>query len=197
MEMSQRQHVETQQPVRRRCGLTRFDVPRPRRFRVSALQCFLLVLLLTWAGGCGPIWYIDAGFAQRLAKQENKPLLMYFKAWDSTQHRNMKLNVFEYPPIKKQLVNTVNLELEFAWFPDYAKRYGVQRPQVCVMCTPEGKKIHPSLYVNPVPTKEAFLDWLLKAKAEALPEPTSAPAKTKPRANKTGQDKRKPVPPSH
>jgi hypothetical protein len=141
---------------------------------------FLFGLLLALTGGCGPIWYLDAGFAERLAKQKHKPLLFYFKAWDSTQHRNMKLKVFEHPQIKKALVDTVNVELEFAFFSDYARRYGVRQPQVCVMCKPNGEKVSTPMYVNPVPTEKAFLDWLLKTKAAATPTPASAPAGSKP-----------------
>lgn len=134
-----------------------------------------LLLLGMLTGGCGPIWYLDSGYAQRLAKQQRRPLLVYFKAWDSTQHRNMKTKIFEDPAIKKELTDTVNLELEFAWAPDEARRWGVQRPQVCVMCTPDGDKVGQSLYVNPVPTEKEFLDWLLKLKTAAKPGGPLAP----------------------
>ncbi len=139
-------------------------------------------LVVMISGGCGPVWYLDPGFGQRLAKQQDKPLLMYFKAWDSTQHRNMKLKVFEHPSIKKELMDTINVELEFAWFPDYAQRYRVQRAQVCVMCSPEGDRVSSPMYVNPVPGDQEFLDWLQKAKAAAKPEPkpSSAPAEAGP-----------------
>lgn len=159
----------------------------------------VLVIVSALCGGCGPIWYLDPGFSQRLAKQENKPLLLYFKAWDSTQHRNMKLRVFEHPPVKHELLDTINLELEFAWFPDVARRYRVQGPQVCVMCAPDGKKVHTTLYVNPVPTEADFLDWLRKAKAIAMPKPTSAPAQPvrapAEKPEKTRGDGRKPAGP--
>jgi hypothetical protein len=133
-----------------------------------------LLLLGMLTGGCGPVWYLDSGYAQRLAKQERRPLLVYFKAWDSTQHRNMKSKIFEDPAIKRELTDTVNLELEFAWAPEEARRWGVQRAQVCVMCTPDGDKVGQSLYVNPVPTEKEFLDWLLKVKATV--KPGAAPA---------------------
>lgn len=148
-----------------------------------------LALTVLISGGCGPVWYLDPGFGQRLAKQQNKPLLMYFKAWDSTQHRNMKLKVFEHPAIRKELTDTVNVELEFAWFSDYAQRYGVQQPQVCVMCSPEGTRAWSPKYVNPVPGDQEFLDWLQKAKAAALPKPipTSTPAEAQPATRKSAE----------
>ncbi len=131
-------------------------------------------LLLVVAGGCGPVWYLDATFPERVAKQENRPLLYYFKAWDSTQHRNMWLKVFQDPAVKTELMDTVNVELEFAYYPRQANRYGVRQPQVCVMCKPDGLKVLSSMYVNPVPKKEEFLDWLRRAKAAATPKPTTA-----------------------
>ena len=98
------------------------DVTRRRMPRAMG-SALLLGCLWGAAQGCGPAWYIDPGFAERLAREENKPLLFYFKAWDSAQHRNMKLNVLEDPAVKKELMDTVNVELEFAFFPDYQQRF--------------------------------------------------------------------------
>lgn len=147
-----------------------------RRYHVS-MVC--LAALAFMAVGCGPVWLLDPGFAERLAKEENKPLLYYFKAWDSTQHRNMMLNVLDAGEVKSELMDTVNVELEFAYFPDQRARYGVQRPQVCVMCKPDGTMVDSPIYVNPVPTKQAFLTWLRSAKQEAMP-PTTTTAATQP-----------------
>lgn len=128
--------------------------------------------------GCGPTWLIEPRAAERIAQDENKPLLIYFKAWDSSQHRNMVLEVFNNPAVKSELLNTVNLELEFAFFPEYCKRYNVQRPQVCVMCTPDGRRVDTPFYVNPVPAPEHFLTWLKRVKEEAKPSSaSSSPAK--------------------
>jgi hypothetical protein len=132
------------------------------------------------ASGCGPTWYLDPGFAERTAKEQNKPLLFYFKAWDSTQHRNMKMKVFEYPAVKRELIDTVNVELEFAWSAPYKGRFKVQQAQVCVMCDPSGKMVYTAKYVNPVPSEEDFLAWLRRAKAEARPGASTVPATSKP-----------------
>lgn len=142
--------------------------------------CLMLTLAALAAGGCGPTWYLDPGFAERLAREQNKPMLVYFKAWDSNQHRDMKITVFEHPDVKRDLMDTVNVELEFAYFPDIAGRYGVQRPQVCVMCSPIGQKVHTALYANPVPTGQEFHEWLLKAKSMALPMTAPGPTTTAP-----------------
>jgi hypothetical protein len=128
------------------------------------------------AGGCGPNWYIDAGFGERLAKEENKPILFYFKAWDSAHHRNMKMNVLESAAVKRELMDTVNIELEFAWAEPYKTRYKVQRPQVCVMCDPGGKMVSTPQPANPVPTPEVFVNWLRKAKTDAKGNASPGPA---------------------
>jgi hypothetical protein len=140
---------------------------RLRVCRFAAGGC--LVVFLFVAGGCGgPVWYLDPGFAERLAAKEKKPLLLYFKAWDSSVHRNMRLEVFENAAVKAELRCTVNAELEYAYFKEWTRRFGVRQPQVCVMATPDGKRVASPLYVNPVPTPEKFLDWLKKARAEAM-----------------------------
>ncbi len=146
----------------------------PARLRLSA---GLLVLL---AGGCGPTWYLDPGFGERLAKEENKPLLFYFKAWDSTHHRNMKLNILESAAVKNELMDTVNVELEFAWAGPYRTRYGIQSPQVCVMCDPSARMVAAPMYVNPLPTEERFLEWLRRTKEEAKRASSTIPLPAKP-----------------
>ena len=142
---------------------------------------FLCVVILGCAvsGGCGPIWIVDPPTAERMAKQENKPLLLYFKSWDSSQHRNMRLNVLSNPAVAKEMKDTINTELEFAFFADWRNRYGVRTSQVCVMCAPDGKKVGTPMYVNPVPTPEKFLEWLRATKAEAMPA-KAPPAKAPP-----------------
>jgi hypothetical protein len=74
----------------------------------------------------------------------------------------------------------VNVELEFAWSAPYKGRFKVQQAQVCVMCDPSGKMVYTAKYVNPVPSEEDFLAWLRRAKAEAKPGTSTAPAASKP-----------------
>ncbi|RIK67876.1 MAG: hypothetical protein DCC65_05230 [Planctomycetota bacterium] len=120
------------------------------------------------AVGCGPVWYLDPDFGERLAAEKNKPMLIYFKVWDSSLHRNMKLEVLENSAVKRELVDMVNVELEFAYFAEQRQKYGVQRPQVCVVCNSRGERVSTPISVNPVPSVEVFVEWLRKAKAEAL-----------------------------
>lgn len=133
------------------------------------LPGLMLLLSLLAAGGCGPIWYLDPDFGERLAAEKNRPMLIYFKVWDSSQHRNMKLDVLDNAAVKRELMDTVNVELEFAYFGEQRSRYGVQRPQVCVMTDPQGRRVGSPIYVNPVPTPEKFVEWLQATKAEAKP----------------------------
>lgn len=125
--------------------------------------------------GCGPVWHLDPDLGARIAAEKNKPMLIYFKTWDSSQHRNMRLEVFSDPAVKREMVDTVNVELEFAYFPEQRERYGIQRPQVCVMCDPRGRRVGTPIDVNRVPAPAQFLDWLQRTKGEAMPKPTSGP----------------------
>lgn len=144
---------------------------------LSQAGTFVGSLLLPLVIGCAePVWHLDPGLGERIAKQENKPLLFYFKSWHSTQHRNMRLKVFGDPAVKQELLKTVNVEMEFSWKPAYEQRYGVSNPQICVMCKPDGTKVGHALYTNPVPTVPRFLDWFKKAMTEALPPTTSGPS---------------------
>jgi len=142
--------------------------------RVWCCLCWISPLL--GIGCSSPAWYLDPGSGERLAKQENKPLLLYFKEWDSTHHRNMRLDVFANPEVQKEMLGTINVELEYAWYKPEALKYGVLDPQICVMCNPDGKKVGESMYANPVPKPKFFLEWLREQKALAVPPPTSAPA---------------------
>lgn len=137
---------------------------------------FVVLLVLPVVVGCAaPVWYLDPGFGARLAKQNNKPMLFYFKAWDSTQHRNMRKKVFGDPAVRAELLKTVNIELEYSWSTPYKERYRVSNPQICVMCKPDGTKVGHALYANPVPTVPRFLDWFKTSLGEALPPTASAP----------------------
>lgn len=151
------------------------------RKQVSARSAVCVALFsfssLCAGSGCGPLWVYNPELGKNMAAKENKPLLLYFRAWDSTQHRNMLREVFANPAVKSELTGTVNVELEFAFFKKECAKYGVQRPQVCVMCTPQGEKIGTPIYVNPVPAPEKFLEWMreVKALASGKPPPETTP----------------------
>ncbi len=137
---------------------------RPARL----LACCALVSALCGAIGCNtPVWVLDPNYGLKLAEKEKKPIVFYFKEWDSAHHRNMRVQVLDHPEVRKELLNTVNIELEFAWSDPYRKIYGVQKPQVTVVCDSEGNKVGTGLYVNPVPSVPRFLEWLREAKALA------------------------------
>ncbi len=150
--------------------------------RVLAALCLTSAVCLTGCGG--PLRVVDPHFGERHARQNNMPILFYFKAWDSTQHRNMILKVLEDAQVKRELTGIITIELEYAWSTPYKERYRIMGPQVCVMCKPDGTMVYKSRYVSPVPSPEQFIQWLKSAKKEAMPRPTSAPAKPAPKPAK-------------
>lgn len=130
----------------------------------------LAVMLCSMAAGCGgPSWYLDPGFGERLAAEKKRPILYYFKDWDSSAHRNMKQKVFETAVVKKELTDTVNVELEWKWSGNYKDRYRVMNAQVCVLCGPDGREAG-RMTVNPIPGDAQFAKWLREAKAQVRGE---------------------------
>ena len=67
--------------------------PNGLRRRITRVLSIFAPLFLYACVGCGPVWYIDPEFGERQAAQTGKPLLLYFKVWDYSQHRNMRLEV--------------------------------------------------------------------------------------------------------
>src|SRR5207244_585742 len=108
------------------------------------------------------------------AAEKQRPLLLYFRVWHLSSHRDMK-KVFDNPPVRNELRDTVNVEVEYGFWPELDRRYRVITPQVCVMCSPDGQEVS-RFFVNPVPTEDKFLEWLREAKARAVPPAVSKPA---------------------
>lgn len=148
--------------------------PRAAAGRRRTRLAVLLSLSLAAPGCGGPFWYVFPDEGVKQAQKDGKPMLLYFKAWDSTQHRNMSRNVLNNPDVKRELRDTVNIELEFAYAKEYTRQYRVQAAQVCVVAAPDGREVA-RMFVNPVPEPGKFLEWLKKAKADAKPKPTSRP----------------------
>ncbi|MCB9854131.1 MAG: hypothetical protein H6818_00480 [Phycisphaerales bacterium] len=142
--------------------------------QIGVVVCLFVMPIVT---GCArAVWYVAPEFGEAKAKKDNIPILYYFKAWDSTQHRNMLRNVLHDPRVDKELRQTINIELEYGFFDEQTERFKVRKPQICVFAAPDGSRLTPNYSVNPVPTPEAFLQWLKEAKGQA-------PAATTPAAN--------------
>lgn len=130
----------------------------------------LCVWLCGLVSGCGgPTWYLDPGYGERLAAEKKRPILYYFKDWDSSAHRNMKMKVLDSAVVRKELTDTVNVELEWKWSGNYKDRYRVMSAQVCVLCASDGREAG-RMTVNPIPGDVQFAKWLREAKALARGE---------------------------
>src|SRR5262249_39733719 len=94
-----------------------------------------------WMAGCAARWDLDYDYGQSRAKQLNRPLLLYFKDWRSSEHRNLVVNVLENSTVAKELSQTVNVELLYNWGP-VAKRYNTTKTaEVFIYCQPDGTEI--------------------------------------------------------
>lgn len=122
---------------------------------------------------CAVRWNLNYGDGMTQAQQTKRPMLLYFKDWSSSEHRNLVSQVFESPPVSKELKDTINVELLYNWG-DEARRYKITNPQICVFCRPDGSEVG-RLYLVPQPTPEKFAEWIRKCKSE-IAGPTSVPA---------------------
>ncbi len=134
--------------------------PRPRpAARGTDLALAALLMGALWGGpGCAVQWTLSFEDGLRRAQDTGRPILLYFKDWSSSQHRDMVVQVLQSPVVAKELHECVNVELLYNWGPE-AVRYGITTPQVCIFCRPDGTEID-RLHVNPVPAPERFADWL-------------------------------------
>lgn len=148
------------------CNRRALRLTRTRRGATGLLlSCTVAALCVT---GCRkPVWYLSPDLPERVARKENKPILYYFRAFDSTHHRNMLRNVLWNNRVEEELLDTVNLDLEFGFFEEQQARYDVRKPQVCVLVAPDGTRLTPNHELVPVPSVDAFLTWLKEAKARA------------------------------
>jgi len=165
--------------------LARIVMPK---LNLRPLFVFGCLAFASFAGCSDATWYLDPGFAERKAEKDNRPLVYYFKSFDSTLHRNMYWKVLKSGSVKSELRDTINVELEFGFFDDREKRYGVKKAQTCVFVAPDGSKVGDALSVNPVPTPQEFLAWLRaeKAKWNDLQPTNKQPANDEPGSDATG-----------
>jgi hypothetical protein len=155
-----------------RAGAPRANPRLPPSARVPGLAlATLLVATLGGAPGCAVQWTLSFEDGLRRAQETGRPMLLYFKDWSSSQHRDLVVQVLQSPVVTKELRDCVNVELLYNWGPE-AVRYEIVTPQVCVFCRPDGTEID-RLHVNPVPAPERFADWLRRC-AESW-RPTTQP----------------------
>jgi hypothetical protein len=152
--------------------------------RFMRVRCAVVIFIVTLfaAPGCAVRWHLEYEEGARQAQQLNRPMLLYFKDWSSSEHREMVVRVFETPTVSNELKDTVNVELLYNWGPQAAD-YRITQPQVCVFIRPDGKEID-RRPVNPIPTPEEFAEWIRRCKvtweAAAAPPGTAEPEKKKP-----------------
>lgn len=127
--------------------------------------------------GCAVRWDLDYNYARGVAEQQKRPMVLYFKDWSSPDHRNFVSQVLQSPIVARELKDTVNVELLHNWGPA-AQLYKVEnKPQVCIVCAPNGREIDRLVVNNPIPSADKFAEWLRRAKAAARPASQPSGAK--------------------
>jgi hypothetical protein len=133
-------------------------------------------LLLACVSGCADQrWETDYRPAVERARQEDKPLFLYFGDFLAWEHHNLKFHVLEKPESKALLADTVKCELELRWHPEVARRYLVSSAPTCLLIDRAGNVCWRQ--VGPIEL-DAFLEELRQAKERAVratPKKTSQP----------------------
>ncbi len=122
------------------------------RFVPKSLAVALLAVLVTGMTGCAGVrWDFDYNQAQRISKQDGRPVLLYFWDWLSIDRSRMDSEVWNDPQVIAESRHVIVVPLEQGWFPDLTRKYHVNSTPTLVLLTPQGTEIS---RLNGVPRPE-------------------------------------------
>lgn len=146
---------------------------------LKRLFCGLGFGALALMGACGgPRWDFEYSFGQQRAVSEAKPMLLYFTDLMSSGHYDFDKQVLQQSVVQREMNQCVNIALSYQWGPA-PKQYNILKPEVCVMCKPDGTEVA-RLDVAPPPPPEQFAGWLRESRDKAAPPGSAAAAPAKP-----------------
>jgi len=133
----------------------------------------LRLIPLAWlllAGCSGPQWEWDFREAKRKAAAANRPLFLYFNDWIDPTSARMQNEVLRTPEGRDLLVDTINVWVEVGIHRDIAEQYHIRRAPAYVVAKPNGDPV--DRYPG-IPTLDAFVSRVTRAKERAVPAPAT------------------------
>ncbi len=130
--------------------------------------CTAAAWMLSGCYGSDSGWHRNHNEASKLAAQDKKPLLTYFRPSDAKQDAVIRRILFANPAVQAELNQTVRVDLDPKSSAASRTAYGVHPSQPCVVvCKPNGQRAVQPIYLNPVPNADYFAQWLRNARAKA------------------------------
>ncbi|ODR83201.1 thioredoxin [Haladaptatus sp. W1] len=116
----------------------------------------------------GTKWHTNFSDAQTVAKEEDKPILVYFWTTWCTYCEDYNQNVYSDPAVRDHLDDfvlvAVNLDNDSPQASRLKQRYDATYPPQHVAITPQGDRL---VKINGYAKKEAFIDYLERAQRRA------------------------------
>ena len=130
---------------------------------------------LLLAGCSGPQWEWDFREAKRKAAASNRPIFLYFNDWMDPTSARMQNEVLRTPEGRELLLDTVNIWVEVGIHKEVAERYHIRLAPAYVVAKPNGDPV--DRYPG-IPTLDAFVSRVTRAKQRAVPTPATTSSST-------------------
>ncbi len=135
-----------------------------------------VVVLLAGCHGSDSGWGHSHQDASKLAAQDKKPLLTYFRPTNAKEDATIRRVLFSDPAVQAELNQMVRVDLDFKSAASARALYAVHPSQPCiVVCKPTGQRAVQPIYLNPVPNAKYFAQWLQQARTKAESETKKKP----------------------
>lgn len=143
-------------------GMSLYSTRRSSRW-CSVPRLGLLALGMTLCVGCHDYrWRWDYQQAEQQARDEGRPLFIFYKWWLSNESNRMHGDVLADPQVGRLFEKSINLLLEKESSTEYGKyvsKYGVNAAPAFIVAQPDGTYQVLVGYVS----KERFIEFVRKA----------------------------------
>jgi hypothetical protein len=149
---------------------------RLRMTRTALTALWAISLAWPLLGGCsGPQWEWDFREGKRKAAASNRPIFLYFNDWMDPTSARMQNEVLRTPEGRELLLDTVNIWVEVGIQREIAEQYHIRRAPAYVVAKPNGDPV--DRYPG-IPTLDAFVSRVTRAKQRAVPTPATTTSST-------------------